>query len=121
MPLITAIPKIFFRYRYCNNHIAPTEIEDVLQTHPDVLEALVFGMKDPAVQERVSAVVVLKPGGGAEAEDIIQFVNNRVDADYKKLSGKVFLRSALPRNTIGKLLRREMRDWADLQTDRISH
>ena len=108
---------VFFPCRYCNNHIAPTEIEDVLQTHPDVLEALVFGMKDPAVQERVSAVVVLKPGRRAEVEDIVQFVNDRVDADYKKLSGKVFFRSALPRNTIGKLLRREMRDWADRQAD----
>ena len=99
--------------RYCNNAIAPTEIESILQTHPAVVEALVFGVKDPAVQERVSAVVVLKEGTcHIGAEDIVGFVNSRVDADYKRISGEVLFREALPRNTSGKLLRREMRQWA---------
>ena len=46
--------------RYQNNHVSPSEIEDVLQGHPDVKECLVFGKKDPTVQELISAVVVLK-------------------------------------------------------------
>ena len=46
--------------RYQNNHVSPSEIEDVLQDHPDVKECLVFGKKDPTVQELISAVVVLK-------------------------------------------------------------
>ena len=45
--------------RYQNNHVSPTEIEAILQTHPDVKESLVFGKKDPRVQELISAVVVL--------------------------------------------------------------
>ena len=36
-----------------------------------------------------------------------------MDADYKKIRGKVWFRDALPRNTSGKLLRREMRKWAE--------
>ena len=36
--------------RYCNNHVAPTELEDILQTHPAVAESLVFGIKEPSVQ-----------------------------------------------------------------------
>lgn len=48
--------------RYQNNHVSPTEIEAILQTHPDVKESLVFGKKDPRVQELISAVVVLNEG-----------------------------------------------------------
>ena len=36
-----------------------------------------------------------------------------MDADYKRIRGKVWFRDALPRNTSGKLLRREMRKWAE--------
>ena len=48
--------------RYKNNHISPTEIEALLQTHDSVLECLVYGKPDNTVQELISAVVVLKPG-----------------------------------------------------------
>ena len=47
-------------FRYNNNHVSPTEIENLLQTHPAVAESLVFGEKDPTVQELISAVIVLK-------------------------------------------------------------
>ena len=46
-------------FRYQNNHVSPSEIESVLQKHPDVMECLVFGKKDPKVQELISAVIVL--------------------------------------------------------------
>ena len=49
-------------HRYKNNHVSPAELEDVLQSHPAVLESLVFGLPDPHVQELFSAAVVLKPG-----------------------------------------------------------
>ena len=108
----------FVLFRYCNNQISPTEIEEILQSHPEVIEALVFGIRDPNVQERVSAVVVLKNSSGrggdvAGKEDIVRFVNDRVNADYKKIRGEVLIRDSLPRNTSGKLLRREMRRWAE--------
>jgi 4-coumarate--CoA ligase len=44
--------------KYKNNHISPTEIEDILQRHEDVQECLVFGKVDHRVQELVTAVVV---------------------------------------------------------------
>ena len=47
--------------KYKNNHVAPTEIEDILQKHEAVQECLVFGKKDPRVMELISAVVVVKP------------------------------------------------------------
>ena len=49
-------------FRYKNNHVSPTELEDLLQKHDDVQECLVFGKPDNQVQEIISAVVVLKQG-----------------------------------------------------------
>ena len=100
--------------RYCNNHVAPTELEEILQSHPAVQESLVFGVKEPSVQELISAVVVLKEGHHTVTEDDIKtFVNSRVDTDFKKIRGRVMFRESVPRNTLGKLLRREMRKWAE--------
>ena len=47
-------------FRYKNWHISPTEIENVVQEHPNVAESVVFGIKDHSVQELVSIAVVLK-------------------------------------------------------------
>ena len=103
-------------YRYCNNQTSPTELEDLLQAHPAVKESLVFGIKDEKVQELISAVVVLNDGyEGTTKDSILQFVNKQVDADYKKIRGKILFRNSVPRNSMGKLLRREMRKWAEEQ------
>jgi len=99
--------------KYCNNHTSPTELDDLLQEHPAVKESLVFGIKDPKVQELISAVVVLKDGYTVTEDDIVRFIGEKVDADYKKMRGKVLFRDSLPRNSMGKLLRREMRKWAE--------
>ena len=79
-----------------------------------------FGIKDPSVQELVSAVVVLtdKANNIIREDDIIDYVNSRVDADYKKIRGRVLFRRVLPRNTTGKLLRREMRRWAEEEAEK---
>ena len=52
-------------------------------------------------------------------EEIISFVNARVNADFKKIRGKVLFRSDLPRNTVGKLLRRDMREWAEKEATKL--
>ena len=54
-------------FRYQNNHVSPAEIESVLQEHPDVRDCLVFGKKDPMVQELISAVIV--PGENKEVKE----------------------------------------------------
>ena len=105
--------------RYCNNHVAPTELEDILQTHPAIAESLVFGIKEPSVQELISAVVVLRDDAKiVSEEDIKEFVNGKVNADFKKIRGRVLFRKSVPRNTSGKLLRREMRLWAEEEAAR---
>ena len=99
--------------------MAPTQLEDILQTHPAVTESLVFGIKEPSVQELISAVIVLRDDAHNISEkDIVHYVNSRVDADYKKIRGRVLFRKVLPRNTSGKLLRREMRRWAEEEAEK---
>ena len=84
-----------------------------------MVESLVFGIKEPSVQELISAVIVLRDDSKkVSEEDIVRYVNSRVDADYKKIRGRVLFREVLPRNTSGKLLRREMRRWAEEEAEK---
>ena len=58
---ITYVDRMKEVIKYKNNHVAPTEIEDILQKHEAVQESLVFGKKEPSVQELIAAVVIIKP------------------------------------------------------------
>jgi long-chain acyl-CoA synthetase len=86
-------------------NIYPRDVEDVLYEHPKVLEAAVAGV--PAGQEkgeRVKAYVVLKPGETATEEEIVEFC--RENLAYYKVPRFVEFRDALPKTTVGKVLRR---------------
>ena len=119
-----------FNFRFNNNHVSPTELEDILQRHPAVQECLVFGKPDPKVQELITAVVVQRKETKVlrkytvntefvlisftfqvDEDELLSFVNNQV-SDYKRIRGGIIFRNSLPRNSVGKLLRRELRDWA---------
>ena len=49
-------------------------------------------------------------------EAIKSFVNDRIKIDYKKIRGDVIIKNEIPRNSNGKLQRRECRKWAEEQT-----
>jgi acyl-CoA synthetase (AMP-forming)/AMP-acid ligase II len=89
-------------------NIAPEEVEAVLGAHPAVEEAAVFGVPDEEWGERVAAAVVLRPDSAATADELIEYARQRL-ASYKKPETIVFL-DALPRNPLGKLLRRDLRE-----------
>jgi len=93
-------------------NIYPAEVESAICDHPDVAEAAVIGVPDDKWGEAVKAIVVLKPGRGADATAIINFARTRI-AGYKTPKTVDFL-EALPRNPSGKILRRHLRDpyWA---------
>lgn len=97
--------------KYQNNHISPTELEDVLQGHPGVQECLVYGKPDPKFQELISAVVVRQPGSEVTERELLEFVNQKV-IDYKRIRGGIVFRGEIPRNNVGKLVRKRMREWA---------
>ncbi len=88
-------------------NIYPREVEEVLFQHPAVLEVAVIGVADEHWGEAVKAVVALKPGQEASAEELISFCADRL-ARYKKPRSVEFV-PALPRNASGKVLKTSLR------------
>jgi acyl-CoA synthetase (AMP-forming)/AMP-acid ligase II len=88
-------------------NVAPEEVEATLGTHPAVEEAAVIGVPDEEWGERVAAVVVCRAGVEVTAEALIEYCHERL-ASYKKPEAVVFA-DALPRNALGKLLRKDLR------------
>jgi acyl-CoA synthetase (AMP-forming)/AMP-acid ligase II len=84
------------------------EVEDALFEHDAVLEAAIIGLPDETWGERVTAVVVLRPGATASEADIIASCKARL-AGYKAPK-TVILTAELPKNATGKVLKRQLRD-----------
>ena len=96
-------------------NVAPAEVESVLESHPLVLEAGVFGVADEQWGEAVSAVVVLRRRDGSDERESLDGVEElrahcaRALAPYKVPKRISFAQAPLPRTRSGKLLRRELR------------
>ncbi len=89
-------------------NVHPTETENALQEHPAVHEVAVVGVPDPKWGEAVKAVVALEPGRHASAKELISFCKERI-AGYKCPRSVDFV-DELPKSTVGKILRREVRN-----------
>jgi acyl-CoA synthetase (AMP-forming)/AMP-acid ligase II len=89
-------------------NVYPREIEEVLYQHQAVAEAAAIGVPDDAWGEVVKAIVVLKPGARAGAEEILEFCTGRLGG-FKRPRSVDFV-EALPRNLSGKVLKRELRE-----------
>jgi len=87
--------------------VASREVEEVLYQHPAVAEVAVIGLPHPLWIEAVNAVVVLRAGASAGAEELIGFCRERL-AGYKTPKA-VTLLERLPKNASGKILKRELR------------
>jgi fatty-acyl-CoA synthase/long-chain acyl-CoA synthetase len=95
-------------------NIYPAEVEAVLHAHPAVMDAAVIGVPDDQWGESVKAMVQLRPGMSASADELIAFCDRRL-AGYKKPRTVDFV-DALPRDAAGKLLKRKIREpfWAGM-------
>jgi long-chain acyl-CoA synthetase len=89
-------------------NVFPREVEEILYRHPSVHEAAVIGIPDPYWVEKVHAVVSLKKGATATAEELIAFCKKNL-AGYKSPKSIEFM-EALPKNASGKIVRRELRE-----------
>lgn len=89
-------------------NIYSTQVEAAIHQHPAVLEAAVIGVPDDEWGEAVKAVVVLKPGASASAQEIIDTARHHL-ASYQKPRSVEFVDS-LPKAPTGKILKRELRD-----------
>lgn len=88
-------------------NIYPREIDEVIQEHPKVRDAAAVGVPDPNRGEVIKAFVVLKHGENLTSEEIIAWCRERL-APYK-VPKQVELRDSLPKTSVGKILRRELR------------
>jgi long-chain acyl-CoA synthetase len=90
-------------------NIYPKEIEDVLYSHPAVLEATVIGVPDKLKGELAKAYVVFKEGESASEEELDAFCRERLAA-YKVPRLYEFRKEPLPKNPQGKILKRVLRE-----------
>ena len=88
-------------------NVYPKEVEDVLQTHPAVAEAAVIGLPDETGDELIRAFVTLKEGQQVEKQDLIKLCRSHL-APYK-CPRDLEIRKELPKNTLGKILKRTLR------------
>jgi acyl-CoA synthetase (AMP-forming)/AMP-acid ligase II len=89
-------------------NIFSVQVEAAIHQHPAVLESAVIGIPSEEWGEAVHAVVVLKPGASASAEDIIAAAKQNL-ASYQKPRSVEFVDS-LPKAPTGKILKRNLRD-----------
>lgn len=89
-------------------NISPEEVENVLGSNPKVDEAAVIGVPNAEWGQEPRAVVVLKKGKQASEEEIMEFCRSRLSS-FKKPRSVVFIDS-LPRNALGKILKKELRE-----------
>jgi acyl-CoA synthetase (AMP-forming)/AMP-acid ligase II len=88
-------------------NVYPNEIEQALSSHPAIQECAVVGVPDEKWGESVKAVVQLKPGVDVDEADLIEFVKNKIGS--VKAPKSVDFVTELPRSTVGKVLKTEIR------------
>jgi len=88
-------------------NVYPAEVENAIEEHGQVAEAAVIGVPDPEWGERVKAFVVAKPGERIDAEQLKQFLRERIAGP--KIPREYAFIDALPRNPTGKVLKNELR------------
>lgn len=89
-------------------NVYPREVEEVLYEHPSIKEAVVIGVPDAYRGENVKAVVVLKEGEHLSENELMDYCRERL-ASYK-VPRIVEFREELPKSSIGKILRRTIRE-----------
>jgi len=89
-------------------NIYPRDIEEVLYTHPKIMEAAVAGINDPYRGETLKAYIVLKEGESMTEEEVTEYCKANLAA--YKVPKLVEFRDELPKTMIGKILRRMLRE-----------
>lgn len=88
-------------------NVYPRDIDEVLYEHPKVVEACCVGIPHPTRGEAVKAFIVVKDGETVTQEEIIEFCKGKL-ATYK-LPIAVEVRTELPKSTVGKILRKDLK------------
>lgn len=86
----------------------PSQIEEVLLSHPGVAEAVVYGATDDRLGEAVYAVVVCAPGASEDETELLAYASERLARERRPV--EIELVEAIPRTPAGKISRRALRD-----------
>jgi long-chain acyl-CoA synthetase len=89
-------------------NIYPREVEEVLHQHPKVMEAAVVGIPSKLRDEVVKAFIVVKKGETLTKGEILQFCRDKLSKF--KVPKEFEFRDSLPKSTVGKILKRVLRD-----------
>ena len=90
-------------------NISPAEIEALVQSHPKVAEVAAVGVPDEVLGERVAVFVVPRQGQHLVLSEIIEHLVTQRVAKFK-LPERLDVVAELPRNPVGKVLKRDLRD-----------
>ena len=91
-------------------NISAAEIEMLIQGHPKVHEVAIIGEPDPRLGERMCAVVVPAPGVELELAELNAYLKDEVRIAAYKLPERLVLLDSLPRNAMGKVIKRQLRE-----------
>ncbi len=89
--------------------ISAAELETFVSGHPKVADVAVVAYPDEILGERACAVVVPRPGEAVSLTEVVEFLRGLGIATFK-LPERLELRDELPRNPLGKILKRELRE-----------
>ncbi|WP_285766861.1 long-chain fatty acid--CoA ligase [Peribacillus sp. SI8-4] len=97
-------------------NIYPIEIEEVLYSHPKVLEAAVFGVPDQYRGETVHAAVVLKPNEMITEHELQDYCRTHLSAF--KIPGQITFQREFPKTAVGKVLKRKLKEAHKIHSDK---
>jgi len=97
-------------------NIYPREIDEVLYSHPKILDAVTIGVADEYRGETVKAFVVLKEGEQLTENEIIDFCKQKLAA--YKMPRVIEFRDSLPKSSVGKILRKVLRQEEEAKHDK---
>lgn len=89
--------------------VAPAELEEILRSFPNVLDAAVIGIPNESHGEVPRAYLVPKPKSKIDINNLIEYFNQKV-APYKRLNGGISIVESIPKNPSGKIMRRVLKD-----------
>jgi acyl-CoA synthetase (AMP-forming)/AMP-acid ligase II len=91
-------------------HVYPSEVEEVIGSHPKVMDVAVVGLPDEKWGEAVKAVVVLEEGEKSDEKEIIGYCVGKM-ARYKKPKSVSFIsKEEMPRTGTGKIIHLKLRE-----------
>ncbi len=99
-------------------HVYPTEVQEIIVTHPDVFDVAVIGLPHEKWGEQVIAVIVPKENTKVDEERILDFCRNKISG-YKRPKKVIFIKDQeMPRTPTGKILHRVLRERYNSKGDK---